>query len=154
MTNPCSPRFTGFIRDVRSPRRHLQQTLSQVDFLVRSPARLSRRHRHRSFHPSRPKPRRRARPTSVPRCRATTHRRPQRLMPARDVRRKQRTICSRRTRTSNHRCPFSPPTRSKDDELTTRRSQRSTERRLCRFSDSNWRNSRRPTNICSRSISN
>jgi hypothetical protein len=32
MTNPLSPRFTGFIRDVRTSKRYLQQTLSQVFF--------------------------------------------------------------------------------------------------------------------------
>jgi hypothetical protein len=30
MTNLPSPRFTGFIRDVRTPKRDLQQTFSQV----------------------------------------------------------------------------------------------------------------------------
>lgn len=48
MTNPCSPRFTGFIRDVRSSKRYLQQTLSQVSFCVF----VFLVHYSQSFHPS------------------------------------------------------------------------------------------------------
>jgi hypothetical protein len=36
MTNPSALRCTGFIRDIRTPKRNLYQTLSQVFFLVYS----------------------------------------------------------------------------------------------------------------------
>lgn len=36
MTNPPSPRFTGLIRDVKTSKRFLQQTFSQVFFSLLS----------------------------------------------------------------------------------------------------------------------
>jgi hypothetical protein len=48
MTNPLSPRFTGLIRDVRTSKRYLQQTLSQVFFFIY----YFSHHPSQSFHPS------------------------------------------------------------------------------------------------------